>query len=463
MDFKELLRIAQRRWLTIVVFFLLSLLAAGAITYSQTPQYESKARVFISTDTSGNSIEALQASVYATQRVQSYAQLATSRELMQRVISRLNLNLTPNQLADKVSSEVAVNTVIIVLSVKDPDPAVAQQIAKAESEELTEYLTDLETPPGKSAPVKASVVDPASYNASQVSPNPVLNLVVAGLIGLFVGFGTAVVRDMLDNTISLAKDVETAIDSPVLASIAYDNDVPKHPLLTEAGSHAPRVEAFRLLRTNLQFLNLDTRPKSLVITSAVPGEGKTSTATNLAIALAQTGQRVLLVDGDLRRPKVASLLGLERSVGLTTVLVGRSELQDSIQKHSDSGIYFLASGPIPPNPTEVLQSQAAQTLFDRLNQMFDMVIIDAPPLLPVSDAAIMARDVDGAILVVRHGKTTKDQLQQARLRLAQVDANLFGVAVNMTPRRGKGAYGYGYGYGYGYEPQTAPKRVKTST
>lgn len=463
MDFKELLRIAQRRWLTIVVFFLLSLLAAGAITYSQTPQYESKARVFISTDTSGNSIEALQASVYATQRVQSYAQLATSRELMQRVISRLNLNLTPNQLADKVSSEVAVNTVIIVLSVKDPDPAVAQQIAKAESEELTEYLTDLETPPGKSAPVKASVVDPASYNATQVSPNPVLNLVVAGLIGLFVGFGTAVVRDMLDNTISLAKDVETAIDSPVLASIAYDNDVPKHPLLTEAGSHAPRVEAFRLLRTNLQFLNLDTRPKSLVITSAVPGEGKTSTATNLAIALAQTGQRVLLVDGDLRRPKVASLLGLERSVGLTTVLVGRSELQDSIQKHSDSGIYFLASGPIPPNPTEVLQSQAAQTLFDRLNQMFDMVIIDAPPLLPVSDAAIMARDVDGAILVVRHGKTTKDQLQQARLRLAQVDANLFGVAVNMTPRRGKGAYGYGYGYGYGYEPQTAPKRVKTST
>jgi receptor protein-tyrosine kinase len=462
-DFKELLRIAQRRWLTIVVFFLLSLLAAGALTYSQTPQYESKARVFISTDTTGSSIEALQASVYATQRVQSYAELATSRELMQRVISRLNLNLTPNQLSSKVSSEVATNTVIIVLSVTDPDPAVAQQIAKAESEELTQYLTDLETPPGKTAPIKASVVDPASYNATQVSPNPAFNLIVAGLIGLLVGFATAVVRDLLDNTISSAKAIEDAIDSPVLASIAYDNDVPKHPLLTEAGSHSPRVEAFRLLRTNLQFLNLDTRPRSLVITSAVPGEGKTSTATNLAIALAQTGQRVLLVDGDLRRPKVASVLGLERSVGLTTVLVGRSELQDSIQKHASSGIYLLASGPIPPNPTEVLQSHAAQSLFDRLNQMFDMVIIDAPPLLPVSDAAIMARDVDGAILVVRHGKTTKDQLEQARLRLAQVDANLFGVAVNMTPRRGKGAYGYGYGYGYGYEQQTPPpKRAKTA-
>jgi receptor protein-tyrosine kinase len=466
-DFKELLRMAQRRWLTIVVFFLLSLLAAGALTYSQTPQYQSKARVFISTDTSGGGIEALQSSVYATQRVQSYAELATSRELMQRVISRLNLNLTPGQLAGKVSAQVAVNTVIIDLSVTDPDPGVAQRIAKAESEELTSYLTDLETPPGKSPLIKATVVSPASYDASQVSPQPVLNMVIAGLVGLLVGFGAALVRDLLDNTVTSTKDVENAIDSPVLASIAFDTDVPKHPLLTEAGSHAPRAEAFRLLRTNLQFLNLDTRPRSLVITSAVPSEGKTSTAINLAIALAQTGQRILLIDGDLRRPKAASVLGLERSVGLTTVLVGRSDLHESIQKHTASGIYFLASGPIPPNPTEVLQSHAAQSLFDRLNQMFDMVIIDAPPLLPVSDAAIIARDVDGAILVVRHGKTTTDQLVQARLRLTQIDANLFGVAVNMTPRRNAGRYGYSYGYGYSYEPKkpepkkAEPKRVKT--
>lgn len=444
---------AQRRWLTIVVFFLLGLAGAGALTYTQTPEYESNARIFISADASGTSADAAQAGLFSTQRVQSYAQLATSREVMQRVISRLNLNLTPGQLAGKISSSVATETVIITLTVTDPDPGVAQQIAKAESEVMTSFISDIET-----SPIKATVVDPASYNRSQVSPQPVLNLALGALIGLLIGAGVAVLRELLDNTVSSPEDVEQTAEAPVLASIAYDNDVPKHPLLTEAGSHAPRVEAFRLLRTNLQFLNLDTRPRSLVITSAVPGEGKTSTATNLAIALAQTGQRVLLVDGDLRRPKVASVLGLERSVGLTTVLVGRSELQESIQKHASSGIYLLASGPIPPNPTEVLQSHAAQALFDRLNQMFDMVIIDAPPLLPVSDAAIMARDVDGAILVVRHGKTTKEQLRQARLRLDQVDANLFGVAVNMAPRRGKGAYGYSYGYGYEYSYE--PKRAK---
>jgi capsular exopolysaccharide synthesis family protein len=458
-DFKELLHMAQRRWLTIVVFFLLGLAGAGALTYTSTPQFQSQARIFISVDSSDSSADAAQAGLFATNRVQSYSQLATSRELMQRVIARLNLDLTPDKLASKIKSEVSTETVIITLTVTDPEPGVAQQIAKAESEVLTGFLADVET-----SPIKATIVDPASYNRVQVSPQPVLNLALGSVIGLLIGAGVAVLRELLDNTVSSPDDVEQTAEAPVLASIAYDSDVPKHPLLTEAGSHAPRVEAFRLLRTNLQFLNLDTRPKSLVITSAVPGEGKTSTATNLAIALAQTGQRVLLVDGDLRRPKVASVLGLERSVGLTTVLVGRSELQDSIQKHSASGIYLLASGPIPPNPTEVLQSHAAQSLFDRLNQMFDMVIIDAPPLLPVSDAAIMARDVDGAILVVRHGKTTKDQLRQARLRLEQVDANLFGVAVNMTPRRGKGAYGYSYGYGYeySYEPKqtTKPKRAK---
>ena len=444
---------AQRRWLTIVVFFLLGLAGAGLLTYTQAPQYESNARIFISADASGTSADAAQAGLFSTQRVQSYADLATSREVMQRVISRLNLNVTPGQLAGKITSSVATNTVIITLTVTDPDASRAQQIAKAESEVMTGFISDIET-----SPTKATIVDPASYNQVQVSPKPVLNLALGGFIGLLIGIGVAVLRELLDNTVSSPEDVEQAAGAPLLASVAYDNDVPKHPLLTEAGSHAPRAEAFRLLRTNLQFLNLDTRPKSLVITSAVPGEGKTSTATNLAIALAQTGQRVLLVDGDLRRPKVASVLGLERSVGLTTVLVGRSELQESIQKHAASGIYLLASGPIPPNPTEVLQSHAAQSLFDRLNQMFDMVIIDAPPLLPVSDAAIMARDVDGAILVVRHGKTTKEQLRQARLRLEQVDANLFGVAVNMAPRRGKGAYGYSYGYGYEYSPE--PKRAK---
>ncbi|MCW2784411.1 MAG: hypothetical protein JWP74_928, partial [Marmoricola sp.] len=373
MDFKELLRTVQRRWLTIVLFFVIGLVGGAALTYTQTPQYESSARVFIASDagTDNTAASAVASGYFAAQQVQSFANLATSRELMERVIASLNLNMTPAALSGKIDASVATGTVIIDLTVTDPSANRAQQIAKAESEDFTDFITELET-----SPVKATIVDPASYNATQVSPKVALNLAIAGVLGLVIGAAMALLRNLLDNTVSSATDVETSIDAPVLSSVAYDPDVPKHPLLTEVGSHSARVEAFRLLRTNLQFLDLDTRPRALVITSAVPSEGKTSTATNLAIALAQTGLRVLLVDGDLRRPKVASVLGLERSVGLTTVLVGRSELQDSIQKHTDSGIYFLASGPIPPNPTEVLQSRAAQELFDRVAQMFDMVIID---------------------------------------------------------------------------------------
>jgi receptor protein-tyrosine kinase len=459
-DFKELVRMARRRWKTIVAMFVLGLVGSAVISFTTTPTYHSTARVFVSTDVS-SSAEQFYAGAFTTARVKSYADLATSRELMNRVIDRLNLQLTPAQLASKITATVAQDTVIIQLETRDKNAQAAQTLAQAEAEELSKYLTEVDKPSGGGDSVKATVVDPAAYDARPVAPRTAVNLAVAGLLGLLLGIGLAVARDVLDNTVSSTDDIERILDRPVLTSVGFDSDVPKHPLISDPGAQASRVEAFRRLRTNLQVLNLDHTPRSIVITSPLPGEGKTSTAVNIAIALAQAGQRVLLVDGDLRRPKAASVLGLERSVGFTTVLVGRAQLEESIQRHSRSGIFFLASGPIPPNPTEVLQSNAARSLFDRLSQMFDIVIVDAPPLLPVSDAAIIARDVDGAVLVVRHGKTTKDQLRQASHRLDQVDARLLGVTVNMTPKRG--GSGYGYGYGYEYEYAYTPQRRELSS
>jgi receptor protein-tyrosine kinase len=455
-DFKELVRMARRRWRTIVAMFLLGVVGSGLISLTTTPTYHSTARVFVSNNASSTA-EQYYAGWYTTQMVKSYADLATSRTLMTRVIKRLDLDLTPQQLASKINASVVQDTVIIELDVRDPDPQVAQKIAQAEAEQLSKYLTEVGSAAKDAGSVKATVVDPAVYDGDPVAPRTLINLVVAGLLGLLLGVALAVARDLLDNSVSSADDVEKILDRPVLTSVGHDGEVAKHPLITDASSHAPRVEAFRLLRTNLQFLNLDRTPRSIVISSPLPGEGKTSTAVNLAIALAQTGRRVLLLDADLRRPKAAAMLGLERSVGFTTVLVGRAELKDAIQRHSGSGIHFLASGPIPPNPTEVLQSNTARGLLDRLAEMYDMVIIDTPPLLPVSDAAILARDVDGAILVVRHGKTSKEQVRQTGQRLSQVDARLLGVAVNMTPRRGgrNDDYGYGYEYEYAYAPQTS--------
>ncbi len=450
MDFKDILRLARRRWRTIVGMFVVALAVAGAYSLTATPIYHSQSRVFISTDVS-DSQDAYLASVFAAQRVQSYGDLANSRDLMQRVINRLHLDMTPAELSGEITATVPSSTVLIQLEVRDPSPRRAQQIAQVEAEQLTQYVTQLETPRGRTAtPIKATIVDPASFDASPVAPRTGLNLAVAGLLGLILGFGLAVLRDVLDTTVKSHDDVEDVLEHPVMAGIGYDPDVPRHPLLTEADAHAARAEAFRVLRTNLQFLDVDADTRSFVITSPVPGEGKTSTTVNLAIALAQTGKRVLVVDGDLRRPQIANLLGVEGAVGLTTVLVGRSTLEESIQVHRASGVHILASGPVPPNPSEILQSQSTRDLLGKLRVMFDVVLIDAPPLLPVADAAIMGTEADGVIMVVRHGKTTRDQLRQASQRLSAVGARLFGAVVNMTPRRLKG---YDYAdYGYGYAP-----------
>lgn len=452
-DFKQLIHLARRRWLTIAALFMICIGISAGLSFSATPQYESKARVFISADVH-DAADAYAASYFASGRVKSYADLASSVDLMNQVIDQLNLSLSAAQLATKVSAIAVPDTVIIEITVTDPDPRTAQTIARTESELFTEYVADLETPKGSSTTqVAATITDPASYDPTQVTPRTALNLVVAGLIGLVLGYGLAVAREILDHSVTKLEDVEEVTNSPVLASVGFDSGIKKSPLLTDLGGFAPRTEAFRLLRTNLQFLDLENQPRCLVITSSVPAEGKTTTATNLAIALAQAGRRVLLIDGDLRRPRVAGLLGLDGAVGLTTVLVGSADVKEAIQTHEPSGLHFLASGAKPPNPTEILQSRVTHDLIAQLRDDYDMVIIDAPPLLPVADAAVLATVADGAILVTRHGKTSRDQLKEAVNRLEHVDGRLFGIVVNMIPRRATNSYYYYY-----YEELTPARR-----
>jgi capsular exopolysaccharide synthesis family protein len=441
-DLKDLVRTARRRWLTIAAFVVLALLAAGVISAKATPEYSSQARVFISNDIT-SSQDAYAASLYSAQRVKSYADLANSRGMMLKVIADLDLKITPEALAGKVSASVVPDTVIILVNVTDVSPEGARQIAQSEADNLARYLTELETPEGKgTSAIKASVIDPADLNTAAVSPRTGLNLVVAGILGLIVGLGVALLRELFDNSVSDEHDVRDVTPAPTMARIGYDRRVSANPVIGSHENDAARSEAFRILRTNLQFLDIDTPVKSLVISSAVADEGKSLTTAELAVVVAQTGQRVLVVDADLRRPRMAPLFGLSSDVGLTTALVGKIGVEECIQRHSQTGVHVLASGPLPPNPSEILQTKAAQQLLEKLTGMFDLVLIDAPPLLPVADAAILTRSVTGAILVVRSGKTTKDQLRQAAQRLEAVGGQLLGITLNMTSRR-SADYAYG--------------------
>ena len=207
-----------------------------------------------------------------------------------------------------------------------------------------------------------------------------------------------------------------------------------------------------MLRTNMQFVEVDHGHRVFVVSSSLPGEGKSTTVTNLAITLAMAGQRVALVDCDLRRPMVADRLGLDSSVGTTSVLIGQVAYEDAMQTYGDTGLDVMACGPRPPNPSELLQSQSMEKLIVNLREIYDIVLLDAPPLLPVTDGALLAAQSDGILAVVRHGKTSRDQLAHSLERIEQVDSKCVGVVINMAPsKKGNRTYGYGYGYQYQYE------------
>ena len=444
MDFKQFLLVLRRRWRSVVAVLLLGLGVSTGISLAITPQYESTSKVFLSVD-ARNATDAYAATFFLNTRAQSYADLASSTELAERVIDVLELDLTAAELSGRISSEVVESTSSITITVTDPDPRRAQTIADVLTSEFQTYTEELETQgDGGSSQIVVRLTDAPEYNGDPVKPNLVLNIVTGGLIGLLLGVALAVARDILDRTVRTADHIAEVTDAPVLASVGFDNEIRTAPLLTDLGTFAARTEAFRLLRTNLQFIDLDQKARVLVVTSAVPGEGKTTTATNLAIALAQTGRTVLIIDADLRRPRVASFLGVDPAVGLTTALVGKAEIEDAIQVHEASGLHVLASGAKPPNPTEILQSRVTHDLIRRLRQSYDMIIIDAPPLLPVADASVLSTLADGSILVVRHGQTTRDQVVDAVNRVTQVGGRLYGVVVNMVAKRAIGSYYYYY-------------------
>jgi capsular exopolysaccharide synthesis family protein len=463
MELRDYFKVLRRRWISIVAISLLCATAAAVLTALQTPMYASNARLFISTS-ERDTATAAAGGQFSAERVKSYADLITSRELANRVITDLGLDEDPTSLVGQVSATVGVETVNLTLTVTDTDASDAQQIAQVYAEQLVDLVRELETPPGATnAPIKATIVDAASFSEAPVSPDPVRNIGLGLFVGLVLGFGLAVLREMLDTRITSLEDISDITDAPALGAIVHDPAATKTPLLTQIPMHSPRAESFRVLRTNLQFVDVDNKRKVFALTSALPGEGKTSTAVNLAISLAQGGSRTLLIECDLRRPKAAGRLELDAAVGVTSVLVGRVKLTDAVQIHEASGLEFIASGPIPPNPAELLQSQAMSELLDQARDSYDVVILDTPPLLPVTDAAILSVKADGAMLVVSHRTVTKEQVRHSIERLAQVDAYLVGIVLNKVPSKRK-TYGYGYGYGYGYAPDPEPlKRGKRSS
>jgi capsular exopolysaccharide synthesis family protein len=308
----------------------------------------------------------------------------------------------------------------------------------------------------------AQLVTSAQAPTSPIKPTPIRSGVVALAVGLMFGVGLAFLFEYLDDTIKGKEDLERATQG--LPAVGLIPTVPgwkerKRPVLVSVSdSKSPAAEAYRSLRTSVQFMGLDKPLRAIQVTSPGAGEGKTTTTANLAVALAQASQKVVIVSCDLRRPRLHEFFGVTNDVGFTSVLLGDVPVSSALQSVVGiDDLKVVASGPIPPNPSELLAGRRAVEALAALQAEADIVLIDSPPTLPVTDAAVLANRVDGTLLVATAGLTTRRELHRAHEVLRQVDARLLGTVLNGAT--GDGAYGYTYGYQYAYaQPESNGRR-----
>ncbi len=298
----------------------------------------------------------------------------------------------------------------------------------------------------------ATITQEATVSSEPYSPQPLRNVLLAVVVGLILGVGLAFLREYLDDSVRTKEDIERATGLSVLALLpsvgSWKNSSDTH-LITVEAPKSPPAEAYRSLRTAIQFMGIDDPLPVVAITSSRSGEGKTTTTANLAIVLAQAGQRVLAMDCDLRKPRLHQFFGLTNSRGFTTALVDGS-LDGALHELPTYGrLAVMPSGVVPPDPAELLASTRTDALFEKLLPHFDVIVVDSPPVLPVTDALVLSRMADAVILVTSARKTSKRDVHRSVELLGQVEAPVIGAVLNDVSS--EAAYGYGYGaYGYTY-------------
>lgn len=478
----------------LILCTVVSITIALVVSLNTTPVYQAITRVLINEApaTKGTDYASL---LTSERLAQTYAQLLTSDKVLSSVATTLNLALSPAQLERMITVEPVRDTQLIELKANDTDPVRATRILNtlvtefirentilqgqrflASKESLNNQMVNLDsrinaltdTLEGLSNSsadesernrIESSLaqyrqiysslllsfeqvrlaeaqstsslvqVDEAKPPSRPIRPRTVTNLALAGIVGLLVGAGIIFLIEAFDDTLKGPDDVVRHLGLPVLALIAkHDKDV---KVITAAQPRSPISEAYRSLRTNLQFTSVDYPINTLLITSPSPGEGKTSVSANLGIVIAQSGRSVVLVDADLRRPNLHKILELANRKGISTLFVQpKLSLDGSLQPTAVPNLFVLPAGDVPPNPSELLGSAKMFEIIGRVKDHADLVIIDTPPIMAVTDSAVLAPRVDGVILVVIPGSTNLGAAKQAVEQLRRVGANLLGVVLN---------------------------------
>jgi capsular exopolysaccharide synthesis family protein len=495
-------------WL-IVLSVLVVTLGAVAVSFLQKPTYEGVAQVLVTQQNTGITMLGTpqpQLSNQPERDVQTQIDVIRSSSVAEQVIEALGLSTTADALLSRVTASADTGTNVISIRVTDASAAGAARIANsfaetyvawsrgnqresikaaaddvelrlAQTQELVVAVEATMSAHGASvadqvrlqagralyatladkleqlriaeqlATGSGSVLSSASVAQAPVSPSPTRNAALGLAIGLALGLAITFLAEQLDTRIGSADEAGVIYGEPVLATIPTEKARKAKPLrltLTERPG-SPAAEAYRMLRNNLDFINVDKDIKTVLVTSAVPSEGKSTVAANLATVLSQAGKTVVLVDCDFRRPSTAEFFELDHTVGLSDVLAGTGDLWAAAQRPEGSdGLWVLTAGTMPPNPSALLGSDAMKGLMSNLRGSVDWVILDSAPTLAAADAAAVARWVDGVLVVARIGVSKRDAARAVCEQLRNVGARILGLAV-LVPLDGAAAHRH-YGY-----------------
>jgi capsular exopolysaccharide synthesis family protein len=420
----------RRRWLWPVLGLVIGGVAGLLFSLVVTPTYSSHTQFLIAANNATSTTDAYQGSQLALQQVPSYEELFSGERLASSVIDELRSDLTPDQFIEKVTVDAPDGTALLDVTVTDSSPEQAQRIAEALGDQFMQLIDVLDRAAGGGA-TQVLRTQEANLPSSPDQPQPVRNTVLGCLIGLLIGGTVSVIRARLDDSV---QDADQLVETSAVAILGV---IPRHRRVRRRGvvvREAHEVaEAYRRLGNNLVPRHADEPPRIILVSGARPAEGRTALVANVAIALARAGQRVAVVDADLRRPGLSSLLGLRTEPGLTDVVAGTMELRLALQTTENGRLLFLASGSPVDKPDEVLAATTLVEVLEALRSTCSVVLVDAPALLRAADAGDIARLADGVLLVVRHHRTTVDEVQTCLASLDRMGAVTLGAVITFVP------------------------------
>lgn len=444
MDLREYATALRLQWLSVVVAAVLGLGFGAVYSFLATPKYQASTQLFISVHSTGDAVDDLvQGTLFSQRVVESYADVVKTGAVLDPVIEQLGLDDSTGELAHKVFAVAREDSALIDITVTYTSAKLAADTADAVGESLGRVVqNDLESGAGKvPGLVSLTTTQTAIEPVFPASPRWALNMILGLVAGLFYGLAAALIRNSLDSRFHTLRELESASPLPILGVIPAADNEQASPSILPSLPRNPRAESFRYLRTNVQFLDVSQSGKAFVVTPANSGQEDSTLAAELALAIAETGQRVALVDGDLRSPQLHEYLGFENGPGLGDVLVGDADVDDVFERWGRTSLYFLPAGSAQPNPSELLGSDAMDGLLAELSSSFDVVMIDSPPINTVTDAAVVGHDRTKVLLVVAAGSTTHQAFEASLSALDNAGVEIGGVV--MTKANAKASKKYG--------------------